>query len=56
MDTGLFGLILYSAGIVFGIVCASFVIELWEKYDSAKNWQKRVTVNDIENLKKLFNN
>ena len=52
MDTGLLGLILYCAGIVGGIIFASWIVELIDKYNN--DWPSRVTARDIEDLKTLF--
>lgn len=52
MDIGLLGLMLYCAGIVAGVIFASWIIELID--NARNNWQSRVTARDIEELKTIF--
>lgn len=54
MDTGLLGLMLYCAGIVGGVVVASWVVEIWDKFYNPNNWRNRITARDIEDLKRMF--
>lgn len=54
MDTGLLGLMLYCAGIVGGVVVASWIIEIWDKFYNPNNWRNRITARDIEDLKRIF--
>ena len=47
------GFMIYCAGIVVGIVGASWVIELIEN-NQKNSWRSRVTAEDIEQLRRLF--
>jgi len=44
------GFMVYCAGLIIGIVCASWVDDWFYN----KNWQKRVTATDLEALGRLF--
>lgn len=52
MDAGLIGFMIYCAGLVGGIIFASWVVEIIDNYRN--DWPSRVTARDIEDLKTLF--
>ena len=53
MDTGLLGLMMYCAGIVGGVVVASWIVDMIENLQK-DSWRNLVTADDIEQLGRLL--